>query len=89
MIFRWIDWNLHHIPEHGVTPREVEDVVNQPVGPYPESIGHDKFMVRGQTSAGEYIQTIYIFSPAGVVFVIHARPLTDREKKAFRRRRKK
>lgn len=86
MIFRWIQWNLDHIAEHGITTGAAEFVVNFPARPYPTRIGDGKFLVRGQGIDGTYLQVIYIFSPEGVVFAIHARPLSAREKKNFRRR---
>jgi hypothetical protein len=33
------------------------------------------------------LQVIFIFDPEDTVFVIHARPLTDREKKRVRKKR--
>jgi len=71
-----------------VTVEEAEFLVENPIQPYPEYIGKEKYVVRGQSAAGGYLQVIYIFSPKGVVFVIHARPLADREKRALRRRRR-
>ena len=54
--------------------------------PYPQELGRGKVLVAGQTSDGSYIQVIYIFSPEDVIFVIHARPLNDAEKRRLRRR---
>ena len=65
-------------------------------------VGDDKYVVRGQTQAGEYVQVIYVFEAdahidyegidlaaydAGAenVYVIHARPLEDDEKRNFRK----
>ena len=39
-----------------------------------------------QDQNGTYLQVIYVFSPPGVTYVIHARPLTDPEKRRLRRR---
>ena len=46
----------------------------------------DRFVVKGQTLDGQWLQVAYVFDPPGVVYVIHARPLTDREKRQTRRR---
>jgi hypothetical protein len=43
-------------------------------------------IVCGQTAAGRYLQVIYIFSPPGVIYVIHARDLEDHEKRRVRRK---
>jgi uncharacterized DUF497 family protein len=87
--FRWNRWNTAHIAEHGVTPAEAEHVVEHPLRGYPRKIGDDKLTVRGRTDAGRYLQVIHIFDPPGIVYVIHARPLTESEKHALRRGRRR
>ena len=72
---------MEHVDDHGVTVNEAEYVVDFAESPYPTRIGDGKFLVRGQTPGGDYIQVICIFSPEGVVFVIHARPLSANEKR--------
>ena len=89
MQFRWIDWNLEHIAEHGVDRDEAEMVVRNPRPPFPEEIGDDKLLVKGRGNGGRFLQVIYLLDPDDTVFVIHARPLTEREKKQLRRRWKK
>jgi len=89
MEFRWNDANEEHIARHNVAPTEAEHVVNNASRPYPTYEGDDKFLVRGQTVAGNYIQVVYIFDPMDVVYVIHARALTDREKRNLRKRRRR
>jgi uncharacterized DUF497 family protein len=88
MEFRWIAWNRDHIAEHGVDPAEAEMVVRRARRPFPQQIGDDKLLVMGQGSGGRYLQVIYILDPDDTVFVIHARPLTDGEKRRYRRRRR-
>ena len=83
--FRWNSWNRDHIDKHGVGTREAEYVVNHVRSPYPRREGRGKYTVRGQTRDGRYLQVVYIFSPRAVVYVIHARPLTDNEKQNLRR----
>jgi hypothetical protein len=105
--FIWTRRNLEHISEHGITVTEAEHLVEQASAPYPEPIGADKWLVRGQTAAGRYIQAIFVLESAarGIhwsevdlaamdpreegVFVIHARPITDAEKREYRRRSRK
>ena len=87
--FRWIDWNIDHIAEHGVSIQEAEDVVDTPDRGFPQRVGDDKRLVMGQTKIGRYIQVIYVIDPNGTIFVIHARPLDDTEKRALRRRRRR
>jgi uncharacterized DUF497 family protein len=86
--FRWNDWNVAHIDTHNIAPEEAEYVVNRARAPFPRDMGDEKFLVRGQAESGEWIQVIYVFDPPGVVYVIHARPMTDAEKRTTRRGRR-
>ncbi len=84
--FRWNRWNVEHIAAHGIRPDEAEFVVRRARRPFPQAQGRGKFLVAGQTAAGSYVQVVYIFSPRDVIFVIHARPLNDAEKRRLRGR---
>jgi uncharacterized DUF497 family protein len=84
--FRWNDANLSHIGEHSVKPMDAEFVVNHPARGFPRAEADQKFRVWGRTEEGRYMQVVYIFDPPGVIYVIHARPLTDKEKRRLRRR---
>jgi uncharacterized DUF497 family protein len=86
--FRWIEWNIGKCWQHGVNAGEAEYVVNHARRPYPQQIDNRKILVRGQTHAGRYLQVIYLLERNDVVFVIHARLLTDIEKRRLRRRRR-
>jgi uncharacterized DUF497 family protein len=86
--FRWNGWNVDHIAEHGVRPHEAQQVVNSARPPFPRYMGDGKYGVWGQTESGRYLQVIFIFSSPGVVFVVHARPLNDGEKRGLRKRRR-
>lgn len=88
MRFRWNEWNVEHIAEHGVMPTEAESVVENARRPFPREMENEKYLVWGRGRGGRLLQVIYIFSPDDVVFVIHARPLTDREKRRFRKQTK-
>jgi hypothetical protein len=57
--------------------------------PYPSYEGDGKWLVRGQDIHGRYLQPVYTVDEDGETFyVIHARPLTEREKRNLRRRRR-
>lgn len=86
--FRWNAWNVEHIAEHGLEPRDAEFVVNHARRPWPEKIGDGKWRVWGAAPDGDLLQVIYIFSPTDVVFVIHAMPLPDNLKRQYRRRKR-
>ena len=89
MQFRWIDWNRDHIAEHGVEPEEAEMVVRSARPPFPEEIEDDKWIIKGRGIGGRFLQVIYLLDADDTIFVIHARPLTEREKKQLRRRWRK
>ncbi len=86
--FRWNDWNVEHVGSHDVTPDEAEYAVEHARQPYPQRLGKGRFLVAGQTAGGKCVQVVYILDPPEMVFVIHARPLTDAEKRRLRRRRR-
>lgn len=87
-VFRWIEWNVEHIAEHGVSTDEAEYVVEQARPPFPRKVGERKYLVQGQTAGGDYIQVIFTVDTLKEAFVIHARPLRDHEKRRWRRQRK-
>jgi uncharacterized DUF497 family protein len=83
--FRWNDWNLDHVEKHGVSPKEAEHIVVNARRPYPRHEGARKYRVRGQTAAGDYLQVIYLIDTDRTLYIIHARPLSETEKRQFRR----
>lgn len=88
MKFRWNDWNTGHAGDHGVEPHEAEFVIRHARAPFPEERGDDKWRVWGQSADGRFLQVVFVLDPDETIFVIHARPLTDKEKKRLRRRKK-
>jgi uncharacterized DUF497 family protein len=85
--FRWIEWNIDKVEAHGLSPEQVEFVVNNARRPYPKPIGNEKWLVIGDTRSGRTIQAIYVVDAAASLFVIHARPLTLKERRRCRRRK--
>lgn len=86
MDFRWNDWNEEYIGMHDVSPEEAEQVVLRARSPFPLVEGDDKYLVWGATQSGRLLQVVFVIDPDDRLFVIHARELTEREKKRFRRR---
>jgi uncharacterized DUF497 family protein len=85
--FRWNEWNLDHAAKHGVrVPQEAEMVIEGARRPYPQDMGDEKWVVIGRGIGGRMVQVIYLVDPDGTLYVIHARPLNDREKRRYRRR---
>jgi uncharacterized DUF497 family protein len=71
-----------------MSPADAESIVDRARKPYPQIIADDKRLVIGQTRDGVYAQVIYVLDDDGQAYVIHCRPLTDREKRRYRRRKK-
>jgi uncharacterized DUF497 family protein len=86
--FRWNEWNVEHIARHGVSADQAEHVVVFARKPWPSYEGDGRWLVRGQDANGLFLQVVYRVDLQGTLYVIHARPLTDREKRTMRRRRK-
>jgi uncharacterized DUF497 family protein len=84
--FRWNFRNVDHIGEHGVTRTEAEFIVKHPARGFPRREADRKFRVWGRTIDGRCLQVVYVFDPPGVIYIIHARPLTDGEKRRLRQR---
>ncbi len=89
MEFRWIEWNIDKVVDHGVTPQEAEEVVEGAASPYPLQREDEKFLVWGATAAGRLLQVVFLLDEDDMVFIIHARPLTEKEKRRRRRRRRR
>lgn len=87
MEFRWNRWNVEHIGRHGVTPEEAEQVVASARKPYPMHRKDGRWLAWGRTPWGRWLQVAYVLDGADRVFVIHARPLTENERRRARRRR--
>ena len=73
---------------HGITKDEVQAVLRGPGEDLPAA--RNSRMKLGQTSAGRYLQVIYVSDeiPDGV-FVITAYELQGKAKKAYRRRQRR
>ena len=60
MFFLWDDWNTEHIARHGVEPLEAEEIVRHARRPYPRNAGNDKFLVKGRTLGGRWLQVVFV-----------------------------
>ncbi len=85
MYFRWNDWNEEHVWKHGVSLEEAEHVVETARSPFPRMIEDDKRLVWGRGKGGRLLQVIFLLEEDDAIYVIHARPLTEKEKGRFRR----
>lgn len=84
--FRWIEWNIAKCERHGVDPEAAEYVVRNATRPFPMTTDNGKIVVWGPQPGGRYLQVIYLVDPDDTLFVIHAMPLTERQKHQLRRR---
>jgi uncharacterized DUF497 family protein len=67
MIPLWTWRNAEHLEKHDVAPSEAEEVVAAADPPYPEDLGDEKWMVRGQTSSGRWLQVVFVYVGLGDV----------------------
>jgi len=82
------DGELPHIYNHGVTEREVEEVLCKPAEDG-KSRQNSRVAI-GQTREGRYLKVIYVPDEIGDgIFVITAYDLRGRAMTAFRRRMRK
>jgi hypothetical protein len=54
--------------------------------PFPRKIEDEKWLVWGRGKGGRFLQVIFVADPEQTVYVIHARPLNEQEKRRFRRK---
>lgn len=85
MEFRWNEWNVEHVVRHAVEPEAVEHVVENTTSPFPRRIGGDKLLVWGPDPEGGLLQVIFVLDEDGTAYVLHARRLTARERRRYRR----
>ena len=85
MDFRWNEWNTEHLCDHGVDPEEAENAVRNARRPFPRKIDDDKWLVWGRGRGGRHLQVIFVLDDDDTIFVVHARPLTDKEKRLSRK----
>ena len=88
--FIWPKERVDHIGRHGITPAEVEEVCfGQPLVLRAKAEGTNPvYYALGQTEAGRYLFCVVIQFPDGNGYPVTARPMTDKEKRRYRRWKK-
>jgi uncharacterized DUF497 family protein len=81
-LFRWNEWNLDHATRHGIEVTEAEAVVRRS---RPRNAGDGKLKAVGRGAGDRWVQVVFVLDPDGTAYILHARPLTDREKRRERR----
>ena len=74
MYFVWDDRNKAHIGTHDVEPYEAEDVVRSARPPYPRRSGPEKYLVKGPTAAGRWLQVIDVLRPVETIRIEEVDP---------------
>jgi uncharacterized protein len=83
----WPEDRIDHIAEHGIEPEEVEDVCfGTALVQRAKTHGQNPvYYVLGQTRAGRYLFCVVIQFPDGGGYPVTARPMTDKEKRRYKR----
>jgi hypothetical protein len=86
--FRDPETGLPHIYDHGVTEAEAEWVLAHPGED--EACSGGSRQALGKTQSGRFLRVVYVPDDEGDgVFVVTAYPLSGKQLKAFRRRRRR
>jgi len=81
----WNEWNLDHIAEHNVSPREVEEICY--ADPFVTIARNRTLRIIGQAYSGRFLAIFLAPRGRGGYFVITAREATDAERKNFYRQK--
>jgi uncharacterized DUF497 family protein len=83
--FVWPQERIDHIAEHGVSPKEVEEVCfGKSLVLRAKSEGENPvYYVLGQTRASRYLFCVIIRFTDGVGYPVSARPMTAKEKRRY------
>lgn len=80
---KWTERSEQHVARHTVTPEEVEEVASS--ADSTETLSRDgTTAVFGTTLAGRYLIVLLAEAEDGRDYVVTARNMSDREKRAFR-----
>jgi uncharacterized DUF497 family protein len=84
--FEWDDRNLEHIAEHEVDDCDVEFVILFDE-PHFRGAANEKYAAYGVTQEGRYLFVIFCVKGEGLIRVITARDMAEREKRYYNERR--
>jgi uncharacterized protein len=85
--FDWDYNNEEHVAEHGVTPEEAEEVFSKKTVIYKAKYG--RYLALGQTEGGFFLTVIFEYLGKGKARVVTARPMSSKEAKLYRHKRRK
>lgn len=79
----WTEQAEDHISRHGVTPTEVEELVNsRPI--YTSTGRDDSTLIHGTTNAGRFLLVVLTEAMDSRWYVVTARDMTQPEARTFR-----
>jgi len=86
---KWTEENVNHIADHGVTPKEVEEVCfNEEDLPLIRSGREKLHYVFGKTFLGRFLFVVVRFIRPGEVRIVTTRDMNSWEKKYYKTRGK-
>jgi len=83
--FEWDEANEDHIARHGVTPAEAEEVFRARL--FVRRSQYGRYFILGRSGAGRYLALAVERYQGGVVRVVTARDMTERERQLYLRRK--
>jgi hypothetical protein len=84
---RWHEWSEEHVLRHALEWHEVEEALQPPI--VTQRGRNGTMLVLGRTYAGRYLSVVVVpDDDAPTVFVVTARPMDDRELRAYEARKK-
>lgn len=60
-VFAWDEWNKEHVTKHGSNAADAKYVIQHAQDPFPRELGDGKYLVWGQTPAGDHLEVIFAF----------------------------
>lgn len=85
--FEWDNGNTGHISRHNVTPDEAEEVFADDAAIFLRSHS-GRYVALGQTEAGRYLTVVYEWKSGGVVRVVTAFGMDEKDKRRYRHERR-
>lgn len=79
----WDEWNMEYIRKHGVSPREVEETLEEKIF---ISKGRNRtYSITGQTVGDRYLVIVLGIRGKGIFYPITAREADNKEKRRFKK----
>jgi len=85
--FEWDDGNTEHISRHNVAPEEAEEVFADDAAIFLRSRS-GRYVALGQTEAGRYLTVVYERKSGGVIRVVTAFDMDEKDRRRYRRERR-